>query len=101
MHSLVEIMEKLEKLGLVYEPEDSVFHHKQYDNIDQFKEFDNGVIEKENHAFFGKANFYISLLIYFIFFFIYLLIYLFILGFYCQMIAYYFTYFMIFDKFSN
>ena len=57
MHSLAEIMEKLEKLGLVYEPEDSVFHHKQYDNIDQFKEFDNWVIEKENHAFLVKQIF--------------------------------------------
>ena len=57
MHSLAEIMEKLEKLGLVYEPEDSVFHHKQYGNIDQFKEFDNRVIEKENHAFLVKQIF--------------------------------------------
>ena len=57
MHSLAEIMEKLEKLGHVYEPEDSVFHHKQYGKIDQFKEFDNGVIEKENHAFLVKQIF--------------------------------------------
>ena len=47
MHSLAEIMEKLDKLGLVYEPEDSVFHLKQYDEINEFKEFDNGLIEKE------------------------------------------------------
>ena len=46
MHSLAEIMEKLDKLGLVYEPEDSVFHIKQYDDINEFKEFGNGLIEK-------------------------------------------------------
>ena len=40
-------MEKLDKLGLVYEPEDSVFHLKQYDDINEFKEFDNGLIEKD------------------------------------------------------
>ena len=46
MHSLAEMMEKLDKLGLVYEPEDSVFHIKQYDDINEFKEFGNGLIEK-------------------------------------------------------
>ena len=50
MHSLAEIMEKLDKLGLVYEPEDSVFHLKQYDDINEFKEFDNGLMEKEKRA---------------------------------------------------
>ena len=49
-------MEKLDKLGLVYELEDSVFHLKQYDDINEFKEFDNGLIEKEK-------IFYLSLFI--------------------------------------
>ena len=43
-------MEKLDKLGLVYEPEDSVFHLKQHDDINEFKEFDNGLVEKEKQA---------------------------------------------------
>ena len=71
MHSLAEIMEKLDKLGLVYEPEDSVFHLKQYDDINEFKEFDNGLIEKEKRASLVRQLF-ISLLL-FIYLFIYIL----------------------------
>ena len=41
-------MKKLDKLGLVYELKDSDFHLKQYDDINGFNEFDNGLIEKEN-----------------------------------------------------
>ena len=63
MHSLAEIMEKLDKLGLVYEPEDSVFHLKQYDDINEFKEFDNGLIEKEKRASLVRQLF-ISLLLF-------------------------------------
>ena len=63
MRSLAEIMEKLEKLGLVYEPEDSVFHLKQYDDINEFKEFDNGLIEKEKQASLVRQLF-ISLLLF-------------------------------------
>ena len=63
MHSLAEIMEKLDKLGLVYEPEDSVFHLKQYDDINEFKEFDNGLIEKEKWASLVRQLF-ISLLLF-------------------------------------
>ena len=37
-------MEKLDKLGLVYEPEDSVFHLKQYDDINELKEFHNWLL---------------------------------------------------------
>ena len=79
MHSLAEIMEKLDKLGLVYEPEDSVFHLKQYDDINEFKEFDNGLMEKEKRASLVRQLF-ISLLL-----FIYILVF-------CI---------MIFDKFHN
>ena len=57
MHSLAEIIEKLDKLGLVYEPVDSVFHLKQYDDINEFKEFDNGLIEKEKRASFIRQIF--------------------------------------------
>ena len=46
MHSLVEIMKKLDKLGL-NEPEDSIFILSNYDYI---KEFDNRLIEKERQA---------------------------------------------------
>ena len=56
-------MEKLDKLGLVYEPEDSVFHLKQYDDINEFKEFDNGLIEKEKRASWVRQLF-ISLLLF-------------------------------------
>ena len=56
-------MEKLDKLGLVYEPEDSVFHLKQYDDINEFKEFDNGLIEKEKRASLVRQLF-ISLLLF-------------------------------------
>ena len=63
MHSLAEIMEKLDKLGLVYEPEDSVFHLKQYDDINEFKEFDNGLMEKEKRASLVRQLF-ISLLLF-------------------------------------
>ena len=56
-------MEKLDKLGLVYEPEDSVFHLKQYDDINEFKEFDNGLIEKEKWASLVRQLF-ISLLLF-------------------------------------
>ena len=63
MHSLAEIMEKLDKLGLVYEPEDSVFHLKQYDDINEFKEFENGLIEKEKWASLVRQLF-ISLLLF-------------------------------------
>ena len=56
-------MEKLDKLGLVYEPEDSVFHLKQYDDINEFKELDNGLIEKEKRACLVRQVF-ISLFIY-------------------------------------
>ena len=72
MHSLAEIMEKLDKLGLVYEPEDSVFHLKQYDDINEFKEFENGLIEKEKWASLVRQIF-ISLLL-FIYLFIFLLL---------------------------
>ena len=72
MHSLAEIMEKLDKLGLVYEPEDSVFHLKQYDDINEFKEFDNGLIEKEKRASLVRQLF-ISLLL-FIYLFIFWLL---------------------------
>ena len=71
MYSLAEIMEKLDKLGLVYEPDDSVFHLKQYDEINEFKEFDNGLIEKEKRASLARQLF-ISLLL-FIYLFIYIL----------------------------
>ena len=60
MHSLAEIMEKLDKLGLVYEPEDSVFHLKQYDDINEFKEFGNGLIEKVKRASLVRQIFYLS-----------------------------------------
>ena len=63
MHSLAEIMEKLDKLGLVYEPEDSVFHLKQYDDINEFKEFDNELMEKEKRASLVRQLF-ISLLLF-------------------------------------
>ena len=69
MHSLAEIMEKLDKLGLVYEPEDSVFHLKQYDDINEFKEFDNGLIEKEKRASLVRQLF-ISLLLFIFWFFV-------------------------------
>ena len=60
-------MEKLDTLGLVYKPEDSVFHLKQYDDINEFKEFDNGLIEKEKRASLVRQLF-ISL---FLFIFLY------------------------------
>ena len=72
MYSLAEIMEKLDKLGLVYEPDDSVFHLKQYDDINEFKEFDNGLIEKEKRASLVRQLF-ISLLL-FIYLFIFWLL---------------------------
>ena len=50
-------MENLYKLGLVQKPEDSIFHLKQYDDINEFNSF--------------------------IYLFIYLLIYLYF-GFYCR-----------------
>ena len=53
-------MEKLDKLGLVYEPEDSVFHLKQYDDINEFKEFDNGLTDKEKRASLVRQIFYLS-----------------------------------------
>ena len=56
-------MEKLDKLGLVYEPEDSVFHLKQYDDINEFKEFDNGLIGKEKRASLVR-HLFISLLLF-------------------------------------
>ena len=65
-------MEKLDKLGLVYEPEDSVFHLKQYDDINEFKEFDNGLIEKEKQASLVR-HLFISLLL-FIYLFIFWLL---------------------------
>ena len=52
-------MEKLDKLGLLYEPEDSAFHLKQYDDINEFKEFDNGLIEKEKRASLVRQIFYL------------------------------------------
>ena len=88
MHSLAEIMEKPDKLGLVYEPEDSVFHLKQYDDINEFKEFDNGLIGKEKRASLVR-HLFISLLL-----FIYLYF-----GFYCR--DYLLFCIMIFDKFHN
>ena len=60
MHSLAEITEKLDKLGLVYEPEDSVFHLKQYDDINEFKEFYNGLTDKEKRASLVRQIFYLS-----------------------------------------
>ena len=81
-------MEKLDKLGLVYEPEDSVFHLKQYDDINELKEFDNGLMEKEKRGSLVRQLF-ISLLL-----FIYLYF-----GFYCR--DYLLFYIMIFDKFHN
>ena len=53
-------MEKLDKLGPVYEPEDSVFHLKQYDDINEFKEFGNGLIEKVKRASLVRQIFYLS-----------------------------------------
>ena len=52
-------MEKLDKLGLVYEPEDSVFHLKQYDDINEFKEFDNGLTDKEIKIKIFYLSFYL------------------------------------------
>ena len=72
MHSLAEIVKKLDKLGLVYELEDSVFHLKQYDDINGFKEFYNGLIEKEKWVSLVRQLF-ISLLL-FIYLFIFLLL---------------------------
>ena len=51
MHWLAEVMKKLDKLGLVYELKDSDFHLKQYDDINEFNEFDNMLIEKEKVFF--------------------------------------------------
>ena len=67
-------METLDKLGLLYELKDSVFHLKQYDDINEFKEFDNGLIEKEKWTSLVRQLF-ISLLL-FIYIFIYLFIYI-------------------------
>ena len=61
-------MEKLDTLGLVYKPEDSVFHLKQYDDINEFKEFDNGLIEKEKRASLVRQLF-ISLFLFIILYF--------------------------------
>ena len=71
MHSLAEIMEKLDKLGLVYEPEDSVLHLKQYDDINEFKEFDNGLMEKEKRASLVRQLF-ISLFLFIYLYFVFL-----------------------------
>ena len=71
MHSLAEIMEKLDKLGLVYEPEDSVFHLKQYDDINEFKEFDNGLMEKEKRASLVRQLFISLLLFNYLYFFMF------------------------------
>ena len=57
MHSLTEITQKLDKLCLLYASEDSVFHLEQYDDINEFKEFDNGLIEKEKRASLVKQTF--------------------------------------------
>ena len=69
MHSLAEMMEKLDKDGLMHEPEDSVFHLEQYDNINEFKEFDSDLMEKEKRASLVRKIFM---------FLFYLFIYLFI-----------------------
>ena len=55
----------------MYEAEDSVFHLKQYDDINEFKKFDNGLVEKEKRASLVRQLF-ISLLL-FIYLFIYIL----------------------------
>ena len=94
--SLAEIMETLDKLGLLYELKDSVFHLKQYDDINEFKEFDNGLIEKEKWTSLLRQLF-ISLIL-FIFLFIYLFIYLYF-DFYGP--QYFLFCILIFDKSHN
>ena len=42
------------------EPEDSVFHLKQYDDINEFKEFYNGLTDKEKRASLVRQIFYLS-----------------------------------------